>query len=74
MPSYWIVVRRNNRELFDTLSVAFRGRTGFSVVTDRRVAADEPHSSGPDRREAQAVWGADEFMIAERLEPDCLMV
>jgi hypothetical protein len=74
MPSYWIVVRRNNRDLFDTLSVAFRGRTGFSVVADRRVAAGERHPNGPERREAQAVWGADEFMVAERLEPDCLMV
>jgi len=73
MPSYWIVVRRDNRELFETLSVAFRGRTGFSVVADRRRT---PHAWRPravDRREAQAVWGADEFIVAERLEPDCLL-
>ena len=37
MASYWIVVRRENAELLDVLSVAFRGRTGFDVVADRRA-------------------------------------
>ena len=73
MPSYWIVVRRDNRELLDTLSVAFRGRTGFSVVADRRMAPHEWRPRPAERREAQAAWGADEFIVAERLEPDCLM-
>jgi hypothetical protein len=72
MSSYWIVVRRDNRDLFDTLSVAFRGRTGFSVVADRRVAGDERRSR-VERRGAKVVWGADEFVVAERLEPDYLM-
>ena len=73
MPSYLVVVRRDNGELFDTLSVAFRGRTGFTVVVDRRVAP-ERRRRFRERREAQAAWGADEFIVAERLEPDCLSV
>ncbi len=36
MTNYWIVVPRGNTELFDLLSVAFRGHTGFYVVVDRR--------------------------------------
>ena len=74
MSSYWIVVRRENPDLFETLSVAFRGRTGFSVLADRRVACHERPPGIRERREAQAVWGADEFIVAERLEPDYLMV
>ena len=73
MPSYLVVVRRDNTELFETLAVAFRGKTGFSVVVDRRVAP-ERRRRFRERREAQAAWGADEFIVAERLEPDCLSV
>ena len=73
MPSYLIVVRRGNRDLFDTLAVAFRGKTGFTVVVDRRVSPERRRRMR-ERREAQAAWGADEFIVAERLEPDCLSV
>ena len=36
MANYLIVVPRGNAELFELLSVAFRGDTGFNVVIDRR--------------------------------------
>ena len=69
MASYWIVVRRNNRELFETLAVAFRGRTGFWVVVDRRKAPEVRRRGAQERRAGQAQWGPDEFIVAERLEP-----
>jgi hypothetical protein len=65
MSTYWIVVRRENEDLYDTLSVAFRGRTGFRVIVDRRGhEARRPR----DRRGPQMPWGADEFIVAERVE------
>jgi hypothetical protein len=68
MASYWIVVRRENRELLETLSIAFRGRTGFDVVADRRLTRT-PRRRGPmERRGPQLPWGADEFIVAERLD------
>ena len=67
MSTYWIVVRPENEELFDTLSVAFRGRTGFRVIVDRRGL--EKRRRSRDRRGPQMLWGADEFMVAERVEP-----
>jgi hypothetical protein len=68
MATYWIVVRRENDELYDTLSVAFRGRTGFRVIVDRR--AHQSKRRGPqERRGTQARFGADEFIVAERIEP-----
>ena len=68
MASYWIVVRRENRELLEVLSVAFRGRTGFDVVADRRVTRSVRRRGTAERRGPQAPWGADEFIVAERLE------
>jgi hypothetical protein len=67
MSTYWIVVRRENEDLFDTLSVAFRGRTGFRVIVDRRGRAARRRPR--DRRGPQMLWGADEFIVAERVEP-----
>jgi len=65
MASYWIVVPRGNAELFDLLSVAFRGRTGFSVIVDRRTT--ESHPEREDRRSRGVELGPDEFIVAERL-------
>ena len=45
MTNYLIVVPRGNTELFELLSVAFRGHTGFNVVIDRR-GSDAPAVSG----------------------------
>jgi hypothetical protein len=67
MATYWIVVRRENEELFDTLSVAFRGRTGFRVIVDRR--SRETMRRARDRRGPQTLWGDDEFIVAERVDP-----
>ena len=67
MSNYWIVVRRENEDLYDTLAVAFRGRTGFRVIVDRR--GQDTRSRPRDRRGPQTLWGADEFMVAERVEP-----
>ena len=67
MSNYWIVVRRENEDLYDTLAVAFRGRTGFRVIVDRR--GRDTRRRPRDRRSPQTLWGADEFMVAERVEP-----
>jgi hypothetical protein len=68
MATYWIVVRRDNADLLDALSVAFRGRTGFRVIADRR-AQHSRRRRVRERRGPQMPWGADEFIVAERLEP-----
>ena len=67
MSTYWIVVQRENEDLFDTLSVAFRGRTGFRVIVDRR--GREARRRARDRRGPAMMWGADDFIVAERVEP-----
>jgi hypothetical protein len=66
MASYWIVVPRDNPELFELLSVAFCGRAGFSVIVDRRG----PGSSSPEgeHRASNAPLGHDEFIIAEQAD------
>jgi hypothetical protein len=66
MSTYWIVVRRENEELFDTLTVAFRGRTGFRVIVDRR--GGDTRRRTRDRRGPQMLWSADEFIVAERVD------
>ena len=64
MASYWIVVPRDNPELFELLSVAFRGRAGFSVIVDRRGASGA--SPQDERRASNAALAHDEFIIAEQ--------
>lgn len=63
MASYLIVVPRGNTELFDLLSIAFRGRSGFTVIVDRRTA-DGPH--GSERRGNRVELGPDEIVVAEQ--------
>jgi hypothetical protein len=65
MANYLIVVPRGNTELFDLLSVAFRGLTGFHVVVDRRASAS---LAGPERRSSRITPGPDEIVVAERSE------
>lgn len=72
MTNYLIVVPRGNTELFDLLSVAFRGHTGFQVVIDRR-GTGSPASAGTtgdmtERRGGRQSLGPDEIAIAERAE------
>jgi hypothetical protein len=67
MTSYWIVVTRENTELFDLLSVAFRGRRDFSVIVDRRAAARAANRA--NTRGPVPALGPDEFVVAERLDP-----
>jgi hypothetical protein len=64
MASYWIVVPRGNAELFDLLSVAFRGRSGFSVIMDRRSGDSRPKEG--ERRGTRLELGPDEIIVAER--------
>ena len=66
MTNYWIVVPRGNTELFDLLSVAFRGHTGFHVVVDRR--GSEPAESATERRVGRMPLGPDEIVVAEQKE------
>ena len=64
MATYWIVVPRGNSELFDLLSIAFRGRSGFTVIVDRRSGDDAP--DGVERRGHRAEIGPDEIIVAEQ--------
>ena len=66
MASYWIVVPRGNAELFELLSMAFKGDTGFSVIEDRRTAGEPP--AGADMRARSDALGPDEIVVAERTE------
>lgn len=85
MTNYLIVVPRGNTELFELLSVAFRGHTGFNVLIDRRgsdapaVASSPPgglFSQGKD----EATGAASPALAAERrggrvvLGPDEIVV
>jgi hypothetical protein len=70
MANYWIVVPQGNTELFDLLSVAFRGHTGFNVVVDRRGSESSPAET--ERRASRMPLGPDEIVVAERAEQvDC---
>jgi hypothetical protein len=66
MASYWIIVPSGNADLYDLLSIAFRGRAGFSVIMDRR--APEIARTVSDRRAPRVDVGPDEIIVAERLE------
>lgn len=78
MTNYLIVVPRGNRELFELLSAAFSGQSGFNVVIDRRgtespaSTGDGPHASAPDadgeRRGGRVLLGPDEIVVAERAD------
>lgn len=61
MTNYLIVVPRGNTELFDLLSVAFRGHTGFNVVIDRR---------GSDAPPASVSSSPEPFSLAENEAPE----
>lgn len=65
MERYWIIVRRQDLELYRALSVAFRGQTGFRVLLDRR-RVPAPRRGSAERREGPLRWGPDEFIVAER--------
>jgi hypothetical protein len=64
MANYLIVVPRGNAELFELLSVAFRGHTGFNVVVDRRGPEASP--ADLERRGGRIAPGPDEIVVAER--------
>jgi hypothetical protein len=67
MASYWIVVPRGNAELFDLLSIAFRGRPGFAVIVDRRAMdCSAGRGDGAERRSVRAELGPDEIVVAEQ--------
>jgi len=82
MTNYLIVVPRGNTELFELLSVAFRGNTAFNVVIDRRGSdapavssastAQATHATSPDagaeRRDGGVLLGPDEIVVVERAE------
>ncbi len=64
MPDYWVIVRRGNPELLDLLSTAFRGRSGFTVIVDRRETASRWASL--ERRGQNDDWNDHNFFVAER--------
>jgi hypothetical protein len=65
MASYWIVVPRENADLFELLSIAFRGRSGFHVILDRRTVSGAPDA---DRRGPAPGLGRDEIVVAEQAD------
>lgn len=64
MSEYWVVVRHGKRELLELLTVAFRGRRGFTVITDRRASSARP---AHERRLNPDAWDGDDFFVAERM-------
>lgn len=70
MANYLIVVPRGNSELYDLLSVAFRGHTGFNVVVDRRQpgsgAVEDPATGDAEAAASRKPLGPDEIVVAER--------
>ena len=65
MPHYWIVVRRGRADLLELLVTAFRDRTGFAVVEDRRT---EQRKRQEERRSALTDWNHTDFFVAERVQ------
>jgi hypothetical protein len=69
MASYWIVVPRGNAELFDLLSIAFEGRSDFTVIVDRRAdGSAAPTAEAAERRGQRAELGPDDIVVAERAD------
>ena len=72
MANYLIVVPRGNSELFDLLSVAFRGHTGFNVVVDRRQpgsgAVEDPPTGEVAAAASRMPLGPEEIVVAERAD------
>jgi hypothetical protein len=62
MPRFCIVVKSSDERLYRALEEAFLGRTGFSVVRDRRGNRQETWAR--DRRTAR-LWETGELVFAE---------
>jgi hypothetical protein len=62
---YWIVVRRGKEEIKEVLEIAFRGKTAFSVIEDRRVTPRRVPAAR-ERREAGEILKMQDFIVAER--------
>jgi hypothetical protein len=65
MPRFCIVVKSSDERLYRALEEAFLGRTGFSVVRERRQNREEIR--GSDRRKAR-VWETADLVFAESNE------
>ena len=63
MPRFCVVVKSANEGLYQALEEAFLGRTGFTVIRERREHPREQPRSG-DRRKAR-VWKTGELTFAE---------
>jgi hypothetical protein len=63
MPEFLVVVRRTNSKLLEILSSAFKHRTGYAVVADRRL--DSPGRAVSERRAAGDLWNGHDFFVAE---------
>ena len=66
MPRYCSVVKSANERLFHALEEAFLGRSGFSVVRERRV---QPSAvARTEERRKSRVWETRELLFAEHRE------
>ena len=63
MPTFFVVVRSTNSKLLEILSSAFRHRTGYAVLADRRTT---PAVRGArERREQADTWNGHDYFVAE---------
>jgi hypothetical protein len=62
MPRFCIVVKSSDEGLYRALEEAFVGRTGFSVVRERRQNREDIPAR--DRRKAR-VWETGDLVFAE---------
>lgn len=63
MPRFCVVVKSANDGLYQALEEAFLGRSGFTVIRERRAHPAEQPRSG-DRRKAR-VWETGALAFAE---------
>ena len=65
MRKYWVVVKRSNESLYETLKSAFADRHGFTVIQDRRTPDSDQEEWARDERRKSEVWDVDDLLIAE---------
>jgi hypothetical protein len=68
VPRFWVVVDREETELYRALLDAFWNRPAFSVVLDRRLLErrTRPRALGPpDRRSPQPDIQRDKFLLVK---------
>jgi hypothetical protein len=63
MAEFFVIVRKTNTKLLEILSSAFRHRTGYAVVADRRT--DSAERGARERRAPGDPWNGHDFFVAD---------